>query len=304
MRTMYGFLAALALLSRTPLASADEYDIIIVTGQSNAKIQFAEGVMASVQQSGLWENPVLFHTRHSGSPLAQWVGGEPGSFHMEDLLEVDFLAEGFTSKLDALIGSYEQNGHTAKVVAMFWFQGESDSVTADFYGTYYDRYEWMLKQMWQRFGRFEVVMTQIDSNQENPQYLEDLGIDQAQVDQVRSAQREIAQRYDLVLVDSREEERLDAWHVGDLGDPRGQYAALFDFGIEQAEAFLDRYRCVADLNGDRQLDYSDVSIFLESYNRGCPELPNEGFQWYRPGLEEGTDQPGPTDAGRGQRVGD
>lgn len=52
--------------------------------------------------------------------------------------------------------------------------------------------------------------------------------------------------------------------------PEGESdTGLFAFKVSEVEAPVSD-DCVADINGDGQLDFLDVSAFLQSYNSGCP----------------------------------
>lgn len=303
MHTLIAILLSMSLNIGRPAPDRKHYEIFIVSGQSNAREMYAEGVRRAIEDSHLFTNPIIFHRNHSGQSMVRWVQGTDGNYTPGNLMLADFESPLNSSRLESLIRSIRLEGSTWEISGFFWFQGESDS---GFYGQiieYEGRFRYMLDQIsvLQNRGRpIPFVMTAIDYNHN----LEDeLEYPIEMIEFLRSTQYQIAadDPYGLIF-DSRGWPRVDLWHVGDQDDPNGQYGAVRDLGYEQGVAlidafapapcppdFSDPYRVLdssdvqaffrlfyskdplADFNSDGELDFFDVELFFEAFDHGCKD---------------------------------
>ena len=303
MHTLIAILLSTVLDFGQPAPERQHFDIFIVSGQSNARAMYADGIQRAIEDSHLYNNPVVFHRNHSGQPISRWVTGVGGVYEPAGLFFSDFWSTHHTSGLETLIRSIRDNGDTFAIKGFFWFQGESDS---GFYGEiseYSGRFRFMLDQIKDRHnhGRpFPFVITVVDYNHD----LEHLFPYSPKIfDLMRQTQTLIAEDDPFGLVsDSRGWPRLDLWHVGDLDHPSGQYGPVFDLGYEQGvalttafgpeaclpdlsrpyrlldildiESFYQHYqsgRLIAGFSGDGRLDSFDVFAFFEAFVQGCPD---------------------------------
>ncbi|MCA9303492.1 MAG: hypothetical protein KC996_05155 [Phycisphaerales bacterium] len=250
-------------------ALADEISLFIVTGQSNARPEYAMGVDSGLRASGLWDHVVVFNSQRSGNALYKWVEGSNGDFtHASNYTEDLWAADG-SSALQRRIAELEDEGHTVRVEGMFWFQGEADSANVSQQNQYQQKLTWMLQDLWSRYGKFDVVLTVIDWNHDMPDYLAFIGRTPEDVEAIRGAIQRVATSLDLGILDSRDRVRADIWHIADATDPRGFYAVATDFGADEARIMIERSRCEGDLTGDGVLDIFDIFAMLEIFSTGC-----------------------------------
>lgn len=265
-------LIAIFTIGLAPLhAFADNISLFIVTGQSNARSNYALGIEAGLRASGEYERVVVFHKRHGGNWLNQWILNEGGGVYSPGTnMTNDLWASDGSSELQQLIASLEADGHTVKVEGFFWFQGESDTINAGSRATYQARFEWMISTLRSHYGNFDLLVTLVDWNHDLTDQLIQDGYMPEWVDELRQVLIDTAASLGGVHHDSRGYPRSDLWHVSVSDDPRGFYAAVTDLGADQAGVFLDHTICEVDLNRDGLLDFFDVSAFLQAFNAGCP----------------------------------
>ena len=110
-------LIAMCMIGLTPLhAFADNISLFIVTGQSNARSNYALGIEAGLRASGEYERVVVFHKRHGGNWLNQWIVNEGGGVYSPGTNMVnDLWASDGSSELQQLIASLESDGHTVTI---------------------------------------------------------------------------------------------------------------------------------------------------------------------------------------------
>ncbi|MCA9304575.1 MAG: hypothetical protein KC996_10680 [Phycisphaerales bacterium] len=302
MHTLVAILLSTVWNIGQPAPGREHFDIFLVSGQSNAKVEYAEGIRRAIEDSHGWTNPIILHQNHSGQPMKRWIDGVNGNYFFNNLFFADFWSTHHTSGLETLIRSIRENGDTFSIAGFFWFQGESDS---GFYGEileYDDRFRFMLDQISLLHNRgrpVPFVITAVDYNHDLEDQLEH---PVKLFNFMRQTQFQLASESPVGLAsDSRGWPRLDLWHIGDQSDPNGQYYLLNDFGYEQgtlfAEAFgpppcpadisapfriLDSndvqyfYRLYlsldpsADFTGDGVIDFFDVAAFFGAFELGCP----------------------------------
>ena len=101
-------------------------DIFFMAGQSNAKIDVAQGIRDVIKASGRFNNPRMIWSNHNGSALYQWFNnGIPASFYYEQMY--GFSVTGTNGFLEAAI---KDVGKTNTFRGFFWWQGESDADAA------------------------------------------------------------------------------------------------------------------------------------------------------------------------------
>ncbi len=133
-------LLTLALSIATSSASAEDISLFIVTGQSNARPQYARGIDAGLRASGRWDNVVVYNSQRSGNWLSQWVASNDGNYSAGPNFTQDLWAPDGSSELQQLIESYSSESarnsddddsadkeYTVTIEGMFWFQGEGDT---------------------------------------------------------------------------------------------------------------------------------------------------------------------------------
>lgn len=251
-------------------AHADNISLFVVTGQSNARSQYAIGIEAGLRASGRYERVVVYNKRRGGNWLNQWIVNDAGVFLPGTNMLTDLWAPDGSSELQSLIDSLESEGNTVKLEGFFWFQGESDTINAGSRNTYQVRFSWMIEQLRNHYGAFDLVVTLIDWNPDRIQELLDGGYTPEGVEHLRDVLRDTAHQLGGITHDSRGYPRSDLWHVSVSNDSRGFYAAVTDLGADQAGEYLRHTSCPADLNGDGILNFFDITLYLQIFQAGCP----------------------------------
>lgn len=275
MHTLVAVLVTTLLNIGQPAPEREHHEIFIVSGQSNARAMYAEGVMRGIKDSRLWNNPVLYHRNHPGQGMFRWVTGDEGTHAPAGLFLADFENQFNTSGLDRLIESIRDNGDTYEIAGFFWFQGESDSGFTGEVFPYSGRFRYMLDQIAIHNNRgrpIPFVITVVDFN---PDFMDQMTYPLSVFEYMRSVQFAIAEDDPNGLAfDSRGWPRLDLWHVGDRDHISGQYGPVRDMGYEQAIAFADAFGpapCAADLaHPYRVLDEQDVEHFYRAFKAENP----------------------------------
>jgi len=258
------------MMTSVSSSRADEISLFVVTGQSNARLQFAIGIESGLRASGDWERVKVFHAYRSGNWLVEWVAGYDGAYSPGSNYTEDLWASDGSSGLQQYIAALEGEGHTVTIEGFFWFQGEGDTGSQLHQGEYQPRLTWMLNELWSHYGGFDVVLTKIDWNHNLPDELAAINRTPEDVEAIRTALQATADDLGIGIMDSADRVRADVWHIADAADPRGYYGVATDFGADQARLMIERSSCEADLTGDGTLDIFDVFKYLEIYNTGCP----------------------------------
>ena len=254
----------------TPSALADDISLFVVTGQSNARTQFAIGIEAGLRASGEFERVEIYHKRHAGNWLNTWIESNGGTYSPSTNMLTDLWAPDGTSELQQLIASFESEGHTVTIEGFFWFQGESDTLNAGSRSTYQSRFTWMINTLQDHYGAFDILITLVDWNQDLTELLISYGYTPEGVEELRDALRDSATELGGMYHDSRDYPRVDVWHIGVTNDSRGTYAAVTDLGADQVRTFLDHTACQADLNNDGELNFFDISLYIQMFQNACP----------------------------------
>ena len=251
----------IAIMASASVAVGGHQSIIIVTGQSNAKIHFADGIMST---TGI-QDASLFHRNHSGNWMVRWVDGEPGSYSLGPNFTADLWSPDGNSGLQQFIADIEASGDTWDIAGFFWFQGEGDSGSPYHRSVYAGRFRHMMNAL--RIGydldyQIPFVVTAIDYNGDDEALADIGGRTPDDIEAMRSIHFELGDSTPYgTTFDSRGWPRLDVWHIGSNTDPRHIYGPLIDFGAAQGPALPDPVD-LADLNGDGVHDLSDISMFV------------------------------------------
>jgi len=267
MKLLYACIA-LSILSQS--IKADEISVFIVTGQSNARSQYANGISSALRSSGIWEEVVVYNSQRSGNWLGSWVSGTNENYALGSNFIEDLWASDGSSELQQLIESYESAGHTVTIEGLFWFQGEGDTGGAQARSEYDNKLVWMIQKLQSYYGEFDTIITIIDWNHDMPGALAAIGRTPENVNEIREKLQSAADLLNAGSLDSKDYPRLDVWHIGNFDDSRGQYGVAADLGADEASLFIKRYRCPADLNNDGAVNFFDISLFIQLMNKECP----------------------------------
>ncbi|GEM_PF-4261839 len=251
-------------------ASADEIDLFIVTGQSNARLQYALGIDAGLRATGRYENPIVFSATRSGNWLNRWVDDGPEGFIYGTNFTEDLWAEDGSSALQELIADLESDGDTVTIRGFFWWQGEGDTGSPAAQAVYSSKLQWMVQQLESKYNEFDTLFTLIDFNHDLLEDLQDINREPEDVEAIRNAIQNAADSRGGAVHDSRPYPRTDVWHVSNFDDHRGTYGPVYDIGGDQAKAFVEHVFCDADLNSDHVADFFDLQLFLNALMQGCP----------------------------------
>ena len=259
----------LSLCALGAIANAQtHHDIVIVSGQSNARPNYANGIFDRISSSGTLDSPLLFHRHHSGNRLDRWISGTPGSYTLAENFLNDFWNPDGGSDLQQFVAGIEADGDTWDIAAFFWFQGESDTGSAYQRSLYFGRFFYMLNTIEAEYGLdhdIPFIVTAIDYNGDD-QALADIGRTPQDIEDMRAVHFEIGEGVPYgATFDSRGWPRLDLWHVGSHDDPRGIYGPVMDLGSDEADMLiaLPPRAGRADLNGDGILDLHDIAVFID-----------------------------------------
>lgn len=250
-------------------------DIIVVSGQSNARAAYAAGIMEVIEQSGRYESPVLFHRHRSGNRMSLWINGTPGNYTLNTNYLEDFWSPDGSGDLQEIIAGIESAGDTWSIAAFFWFQGEGDTGNYTQINNYAGRFMYLLNSLAFNLGldrRIPFIITAIDYNGDDD-WLASINRTPDLIEAMRQVHFDIGQSLPWgAAFDSRGRPRLDLWHVGDHADPRGAYWPVRDLGGEQAGMFLElpTPRSLADLNADALHDLADINLFVEWFSAADP----------------------------------
>ena len=255
-------------------ALAGHQRIVVVTGQSNARPEFAIGVVDGILGSGGMPDASLFHRHNSGNWMFRWVDGDPGAHTLGPNFLNDLWHPDGTSALQKEIEAIEAAGDTWEIDGFVWFQGEGDTGSAYHRDRYHARFEHMISTMEAAYDltrSLRVVVTLIDFNGDVDALFTMGGRTPQDIDAMRAVQQAIVDADPArAAVDSRGWPRFDVWHIGDLDDPRGRYGPLADFGESFSSAYLGAQRGAsrADLNRDGVLDLLDIGRFVDGFVAG------------------------------------
>ncbi len=109
---------------------AADVDIFLTGGQSNAEwnsYAWYQGVSDEITSSGLYSNPVVLQTSHSGRPFGDWFNDGVAEIHYQ----ADFFNDSGTGVLQSKINEIIAAGDTPRFKGLFWFQGEADAKGKD-----------------------------------------------------------------------------------------------------------------------------------------------------------------------------
>lgn len=80
---------SLLLLSATCAGLVRGADVFLFTGQSNAKIELAQGIEDTLRASGHFPDLKILWTNHSGQALNRWYNNGPGPIYAADFYSLD-----------------------------------------------------------------------------------------------------------------------------------------------------------------------------------------------------------------------
>ncbi len=211
----------LAAVTAMSCESAASVAVFFVGGQSNATASYSNGITAALQASNLYEEVLVVHANHSGSPSYYWKKGNAAG-----LYEADFFSATGTGRLQQELANLTLAGKTYDFSGLFWFQGEATSDRTK-PAEWQANFQGMLSNLRQDLGdsNWKYVVTAIDANA--------AFADEATV-QSTDALRSVV--YSMVatdphglLADSRGYTRTDTWHLTTSEGHRfgGHSAAVF-----------------------------------------------------------------------------
>ena len=259
--------------------------VFFTGGQSNAKEVWAASIADGLRDEyGL--DMVMVHVTHPGAPLYQWFLTEPNMHYSNDF----FNASG-TGVLETAISAITNAGDEAVFRGFFWFQGETDTGSYASMNIYSNRFMSMLSQLKQDLGMtndIDFTIAVIDGHPD-PYYDDPAntgGRTRADVDYLRTIQKNMSDGTDGVFSDTRGYERTDFWHLTaaelerlggvmsathiakfGTGKPTGKTieiysddgdGAIFNYNYFQTQDLICGYT-----SGDR--DYNGVAFFELPY---------------------------------------
>ena len=155
-------ISASLFLFFTPLCHAEEVDVFVSGGQSNAnynKKAFGVGIENIVTKSSAFSNAEVVKTARGGTPLIKWMDddGNPQECYHQHFF--NHSGKGNPGLLEARIREIKDRGDTVRFRGLFWFQGEADAngeAGVDDKGgsesKYKKRFELLLKQLAKDIG--------------------------------------------------------------------------------------------------------------------------------------------------------
>ncbi len=119
-------------------AHAETVNVFFAGGQSNAKLEWANGIEAALVNSNRYENVLVVHEIHSGNWLQSWYldGAQ------QDNYRSDFFNASGTGALQTAL-----TGANTVFSGFFWFQGEGDSGWSVARDAYAERFNGMLNDI-------------------------------------------------------------------------------------------------------------------------------------------------------------
>jgi hypothetical protein len=121
---------------------ATHRDIFLAGGQSNCQADWYNNILARIVGAGLYANPEMSVSYHSGQNLTYWWNAGRGENYLTDWYKGDG-----TATLEARLAQIAAAGETATIRALFWFQGEGDSGYDSLTSAYLQRFTDMRAQL-------------------------------------------------------------------------------------------------------------------------------------------------------------
>lgn len=208
---MKPLIAACLLLCAIPTQAAN-VSVFFAGGQSNASAVWANAISTTLHARGGYENPVVVHAMHPDRPLSHWYTTEPQAGYWSDF----FNAAG-TGLLQTALRSIVEAGNAPVFSGLFWFQGESDTVSSADIDAYAGRLLTLLDRLHIDIHGvsgplpFTLAVIDADPAQDPP-----AGSSRKNIDALRQVQMDLARNsLSGSYVDSHGYERTDAWHLTD-----------------------------------------------------------------------------------------
>jgi len=211
---------AIILLTLFQLVNAQEVDVFLAAGQSNAKATWSNSIEMTLNRLRPEKETVVVHSYHSGNWLYAWWNESPQQNYYDNL-----------TALEAEFSELRSTGKEPIFRGVFWFQGEGDSGSYSTMNLYKERFKNYLAQLEldMEGDQIKSVIVVIDGNQDSfydePTNL--AGRTRAQIEYMRNIHVELGLELDGFAVDSRDYQRGDAWHLssaelGSLGQRIGE----------------------------------------------------------------------------------
>lgn len=188
------------------LTNAEEVDVFLAAGQSNAKATWADSIESTLNRLRPDKETVVVHSFHSGSWLQGWWNVTPQQNYRDNL-----------AALESAFSALRTAGKEPVLKGVFWFQGEGDSGSYPTMDLYKERFKSYLAQLETDMGVSDIkaMIVAIDGNSD-PSYdtpANLAGRTRAQVEYMRNIHFELGSELDGFAVDSRDYQRGDAWHL-------------------------------------------------------------------------------------------
>ncbi|GEM_PF-3849630 len=207
------------LFSLFPLLCAQEVDVFLAAGQSNATSTWATGIEEKLNELRPSKASVVVQVNHPGNWMGSW---------WNDGAAVPGAQQNYVDMRDALLAeltSLENEGKTPVYRGLFWFQGEGDAFSESSMSKYAARFKRIVQQVETDSGDSgsTAVLVAIDANPD-PQYDDDgvapheapmYGVTREKIESMRGIHFALGTDPSLrgFCVDSRGYVRGDAWHL-------------------------------------------------------------------------------------------
>lgn len=214
----------LGLLLSSLTAQSDPIDVYLVTGQSNVRQEWADGIEPQLNTLFTETRSVTVVDRYPGNQLRRWWNNGP--------------EENFTTNIDALEAAFSDlrsQGHEPVLKGLFWFQGESDWGRDNETSAYKSRFTSYVQRLSSEMGvnDIEIAIAVNDVNQDPIYDDPDLvkGATRSDIEEFRNILFELADDLDALAFDTRGYFRDDSVHLS--------LDALRDLGEDMATRFYE-----------------------------------------------------------------
>ena len=196
----------LTLLTLFQIVYAQEVDVFLAAGQSNAKATWSTSIEMTLNRLRPEKETVVAHSYHPGNWLYAWWNDSPQNNYYDNL-----------TALETEFSELRSEGKEPIFRGVFWFQGEGDSGSYSGMNLYKDRFKSYLDQLEldMEVDQIKSVIVVIDGNQDSlyDDPTNSAGRTRAQIEYMRNIHFELGSELNGFAVDSRDYQRGDLWHL-------------------------------------------------------------------------------------------
>ena len=233
MRVVF-FIIFILLFFLNNTAFAKTVNVFFAGGQSNATALWANSISSALVASSKFQDVLLVHQYHAGTPLSYWHDGTaPGDNYSDDFFDQN---GGGAALLEQANAGVVSSGDNYVFSGLFWFQGETDRF-APMRNTYIDNFNAMLDELYGDLAghfdpAFQFVLALVDMDEIN--YAPGAAL-RSDVDALRGVQQQLVASsvYNGYYLDTKGYTRKDLWHL--------DAASQVQFGVEMGQSFAENY---------------------------------------------------------------